>query len=189
MSKIRTRRITPLEKRNTAIRWALYTLIILLCFVTATAGSFRKPLLLIPVALCIASYAREFTAVIAGVVCGVLLDVVCGKLLGFNGLILLIMCIGVSLLYKYYLRHRLINFMVLSAVGIFVQGLLDYFFYYALWDHSNVSLIYKEHILPCCIYTLISALPVYWVISYLNRTLRPDVVRTIEETIITEDER
>ncbi len=189
MNKIRTRRTTPGEKHNTAMRWILYGVIIFLCFILATAGSFRKPLLLIPTALCIASYAREHTALITGVICGLLLDVVCGKLLGFNGLILMLMCIVISTLYKHYLMHRLLNFVLVCAAGIFIQGILDYFFYYAIWNHEEVSFIFRNHILPCCIYTLISALPVYAVIHYINLRLRPNIVRTIEETVITEEDQ
>ena len=189
MNRIKTRRISPYEKRNLTIRWILYAVIIIFCYISATSGSFRKPLLLIPVALCIASYAREHTALITGIVCGLLLDIVCNKLLGFNALILCLMCTGVSLLYKHFLMHRVMSFMVLAAAGIFIQGVLDYFFFYAIWDYSNVSFIFTHHIIPCCIYTLISALPVYAVIHNINRLLRPNTVRTIEEAVLTEDDQ
>ena len=189
MSKIRTRRTTAREKQNLVLRCILYGVIIFLCFITATAGSFRKPLLLIPVALCITSYAREHTAVLTGILCGFLLDIVCGKLMGFNALILMILCAAVSLLYKHYLMHKWFTFMLLAAAGIFLQGILDYFFFYAIWDYSNVSYIYTSHILPCCIYTLISTLPVYAVIHTINRLLRPNIIRTIEETVISEDDQ
>ncbi len=189
MNKIKTRRITADEKRNLAIRLVLYAVIILLCFVTASSGNFRKPLLLIPVALCISSYAREHTALITGIICGLLLDIVCNKLLGFNALLLCIMCLGMSILYKHLLMHKLLNFMVLAAAGIFIQGALDYFFFYEIWNYSNVSFLFIHHILPCCIYTLISALPVYAVIHNINRLLRPNTIRTIEETVLTEDEQ
>lgn len=189
MNRIKTRRMSSYEKRNFAVRIFLYAVIILLCCIFATSGSFRKPLLLIPVALCISSYAREHTAMITGIVCGFLLDIVCGKLPGFNALILCFMCIGVSLLYKHFLMHRLLSFMVLAAAGIFIQGVLDYFFFFAIWDYSNVSFIFNHQILPCCIYTLISALPVYVVIHNINRLLRPNTVRTIEETVLTEEDQ
>ncbi|MBQ8724967.1 MAG: rod shape-determining protein MreD, partial [Oscillospiraceae bacterium] len=110
MNRIKTRRLTAYEKRNLALRWIIYALIILFCYIFLTAGSFRKPLLLIPVALCISSYAREHTAVSTGIICGLLLDIACNKLFGFNALILMLMCAGVSLLYKYYLTHKLMNF-------------------------------------------------------------------------------
>lgn len=189
MNRIKTRRITAHEKKNLAVRWILYAVIIIFCYITATSGSFRKPLLLIPVALCIASYAREHTALIIGIICGLLLDIVCGKLIGFNAIILCLMCIGISLLYKHFLMHRLLSFMALAAAGIFIQGVLDYFFFYAIWNYSNVSFIFTNHIIPCCIYTLISALPVYAVIHNINRLLRPNTVRTIEEAVMTEDEQ
>ncbi len=187
MNRIKTRRISSREKRNLVIRWVLYALIILFCYVTATAGSFRKPLLLIPVALCIASYAREHTALLIGLLCGFLLDITCGKLLGFNALILMLMCTGISLLYKHYLMHRVLNFLFLNAVGTLIQGGLDFFFYYAIWDYSNVSRIFTHHIVPCCLYTIISSLVVYIIIHNINRLLRPRTIRTIEEAVIPDD--
>lgn len=188
MNRIKTRRITAHEKRNLAIRWILYAVIVLFCYIAATSGDFRKPLMLIPVSLCIASYAREHTAFITGIVCGLLLDFVCGKLIGFNAIILCLMCLGVSMLYKYFLTHRFFTFIILAAAGIFIQGVLDYFFFYAIWDYSNVSFIFTDHIIPCCIYTLISAVPIYVVIHNINRMLRPNTIRTIEEAVITDEE-
>ncbi|MGN0592135.1 MAG: rod shape-determining protein MreD [Ruminococcus sp.] len=188
MNRIKTRRTSPREKRNLVIRWVLYVLIILICYVTATAGSFRKPLLLIPVALCISSYAQEHIALLTGLVCGLLLDIVCNKLLGFNALLLMLMCAGISLLYKHYLMHRMLNFLVLTAVCAFIQGGLDFFFFYAIWGYSNVSLIFTHHIFPCCLYTIISAIAVYAVIHNINRLLRPHTIRTIEETVLSDDD-
>jgi len=188
MNRIKTRRITAREKRNIIIRCILYAVIIILCYILATSGDFHKPLLLIPVSLCIASYAREHTAFITGIICGLLLDVVCGKLIGFNAIILCLMCLGISMLYKYFLTHRLFNFIILAAVGIFIQGVLDYFFFYAIWDYSNVSFVFTNHIMPCCIYTLISALPVYAIIHNINRMLRPNTIRTIEEAVTTDED-
>lgn len=189
MNRIKTRRMSSYEKRNFAVRLVLYAVIIIFCYVFSTSGDFRKPLLLIPAALCISTYAREHTALITGMTCGFLIDIACNKLLGFNALILCLMCAGVSLLYKHFLMHRLISFIVIAAAGTFIQGVLDYFFFYAIWDYSNVSFIFRNYTLPCCGLTLVSALPVYAVIHNINRLLRPNTVRTIEETVLTEDDQ
>jgi hypothetical protein len=77
--------------------------------------------------------------------------------------------------------HRLLNFMVLTVLCVFAQGGLDYFFFYAIWEDTHVSLIFTHHILPCCIYTTVSALLVYPLIHNINRLLRPHTIRTIEE--------
>lgn len=55
--------------RNT-IRWILYVLFIFLAFVTANGGDFIKPLLLIPVALCIASVSGTVVSGGIGILCG-----------------------------------------------------------------------------------------------------------------------
>ena len=67
MGKIRPARSTPAQKRNTVIRWTFYFVVILLCTAFLNAGDSVKPLLLIPVSLCIASNVKESAAVCIGI--------------------------------------------------------------------------------------------------------------------------
>ncbi|MDE6658445.1 MAG: hypothetical protein K2J88_07690, partial [Oscillospiraceae bacterium] len=81
-------------------KWILFIFLIGFCYILETSGSYRKPLLLIPLALCIASHTGEVQAMSVGAVSGLLLDLACDKLIGCNGILLLICCTGVSLLYR-----------------------------------------------------------------------------------------
>jgi cell shape-determining protein MreD len=81
--------------RNT-IRWILYVLFIFLAFVTANGGDFIKPLLLIPVALCIASVSGTVVSGGIGILCGLLLDISCGTLPGYHGILLFLICLFTS---------------------------------------------------------------------------------------------
>lgn len=51
-------------------RWILYGLLILLAFIFSTSGDYTKPLLMIPIALCISSVSKEAVAGGVGIVCG-----------------------------------------------------------------------------------------------------------------------
>ena len=66
MGKIKPARTTPAQKRNSVVRWIFYFVVIVLCTAFQNAGDYVKPLLLIPVALCIASnvkFSSGFSAV------------------------------------------------------------------------------------------------------------------------------
>ena len=66
-------------KLQNVIRWGLYAVCIFLAFVTANGGDFTKPLLLIPIALCISSVSG---AVVSGGI-GILFGTTGGYIIGF----------------------------------------------------------------------------------------------------------
>ena len=80
MGKIKPARTTPAQKRNSVVRWIFYFVVIVLCTAFQNAGDYVKPLLLIPVALCIASNVKQGAAVFIGILCGFLLDFSCNRL-------------------------------------------------------------------------------------------------------------
>lgn len=149
------------------VQWVSFSLLIGLAFSASTAGSFRKPLLLLPLALCISSRTGEIQATAVGLVCGLLMDIAGGKLMGSNAVILICFCVPVSLLYQYILRHKLLNMLVLTAVCTAVQGYLDYLFYYAIWGHEDVSWIYMHQTLPAGLMTVASVLVLYYLIGWI----------------------
>ena len=89
MRTLKSARTSSRQNRRTVLRWILYGLLVLFAFVIAAAGNHIKPLLLIPIALCISSTCKDIPAVGVGIVCGFLLDFSCGKLLGYYAIILL----------------------------------------------------------------------------------------------------
>lgn len=157
--------------KNNIIRWLLYVVILFICIVISSAGSYQKPLLLIPSAIYISSFSKEFTSIIIGIVCGIMTDIICGSLLGFNAILLMLFCIITHLLYKNLLQQRVLNFIIVSAIFIFIQGVFNYFFFYAIWGYSNVSHIFFYKTLPVCGYTLISGIIIYAVINFINNRL------------------
>lgn len=166
------------------VQWLVFGLLMFVCFLAETAGSFTKPLLLIPLALCIAARTGEIQAMAAATICGLLLDVACGKLLGYNALWLVVCCVTVSLLHGYLLRDKLVNLLLLTAVCTAVQGYMDFVFYYAIWGHEDVSLIYMKIILPSCIMTLVSAVPMYYLVRWITRICGNRRNYELEKTIV-----
>lgn len=166
------------------VQWTAFGLLMFICFLAETAGSFIKPLLLIPLALCISARTGEIQAMAVGTVCGLLLDVACGKLLGYNAVWLVVCCVTVSLLHAYLLRDKLLNLLAMTAVCTAVQGYLDFVFYYAIWGHEDVELIYTKIMLPSGIMTLVSAIPLYFIVRWLAKLCGNRRSYELEKTII-----
>ena len=164
------------------MRWLLYYLVIFISFLIMTSGTLLKPILLVPIAICIAIDNNQYASVLTGAVCGFLIDISCGKLFGYNAVILSFFCIVVSLLFELYLWHRFTNYIITAAVS-YIQCRLDYKFYYQIWNYENVERIFTHVTLKVWVYTVISAVFVYLVIALINRFLMPKEHLTIEEAI------
>lgn len=167
------------------MQWVAFTLLALLCYILMTSGSHVQPLLLIPLALCISAHIGEIPAMAVGVFSGLLTDVACGKLLGYNAIWLVACCVAVSLLHSYFLREKLLNLLFLTTICTAVQGYLDFMFYYAIWEHENVSQIYMHVMLPSGIMTVISVIPIWFLIRWICRKCGSRRSFELEKTIVT----
>lgn len=166
------------------VQWIVLGLLALAGYFLMTSGSYVKPLLLIPLALCVSARISEIPATAVGVVTGLLMDIACGKLLGYNAVWMVVCCVAVSLLHSYYLREKLLNILALTAVCTAVQGYLDFMFYYAIWGHENVSLVYMHIMLPSGIMTVIATIPVWFIVRWLCRKCGSRRSFELEKTIV-----
>lgn len=178
---------TPREKKihiiKTTIRWILYYIIIFFGFIFMTSGTFLKPVVLIPIAFCIACGSGQISSAVTGAVCGFLIDMSCGKLFGYNAVLISFFCIVLSLLFEHYLKRRFINVLITTAAAAFIQGWLDYRFYYQIWKYENVERIFSKVTLPVWFYTVISTAVVYFIIWLVNYFLIPKEHLTLDEAI------
>ena len=147
------------------------------------AGTWTKPILLVPAALCIAVNNDLMASAFTGAVCGFLIDVGCGRLFGYNAVLLTVFCVAVSLLFELYLRDKFINFFWINAVVSFIQCCLDFEFYYNIWQYDHAEMIFYEKTLKVWAYTIISSLFVYLVFRLINKKLMPREHLTIKEII------
>ena len=154
--RIRSTREHRILVIKTSVRWLLYYLVIFISFLIMTSGTLLKPILLVPIAICIAIDNNQYASVLTGVV---------------------------SLLFELYLRHRFTNYILITAAVSYIQCRLDYKFYYQIWNYENVERIFTHVTLKVWVYTVISAVFVYFVIALINRFLMPKEHLTIEEAI------
>lgn len=173
MGRIKTIR-PKYQRRFTAVRWGIFLFMIFVFFIFSCTGNFVKPLLLIPAAICISVNENELTAACTGVLCGLLTDIACDRLFGYNAIILVICCTAVSWLFSNILRRSMINVFILTAVAVFAQGFTDYLLYYLIWSSNDVSVIYTDIILPSCIMTSVSSLLLYPFVRAVRHKFTPE---------------
>lgn len=181
--KLLTAKAPSRPRLRNAIRWVLYILCIFLAFVTANSGDYTKPLLLIPIALCISSVSGIVTSAIVGSICGFLLDISCGTLPGYHAIELFLICMLISRLYDRLMQQRFFNLVFFTAVTAFFLTGTDFIFQYALWGHDHVSQIYLHYSLKCLLYTTISSAVCYPIFYCIHRYLLPQRRRTVEKTL------
>ena len=183
--RIRPTREQHILRFKTTLRWVLYYLLIFVSFIIMTSGALYKPMILVPLSIGIAINNNMYGSAVTGAVCGFLTDICCGKLFGYNAVVLTFFCILANLLFELYLKDRFINYMIITTVVSYIQCWLDYKFYYQIWEYENVGRIFVRVSLRVWIYTVISAVFVYLVLKLVNRFLMPREHLTIEEAINT----
>lgn len=172
-----------MHRAKTAFKWFLYFLLAAVSYIFMTVAdySLAKPLLLIPLAICIATHEDIMLSCVVGVVSGFMLDSAMGKLFGYNAVLMLAVCMFTSLLFMYLMRQNVVNIIWITAVAALLQGSLDFLFYYAMWGHENVSMIFTGTFLPSILFTVLSSPVIYFIIKFIYKKLGPEQRNYIEE--------
>lgn len=158
-------------RRRVILKWTFFVLIIIIAHLYATVdvGGLPKPLLLIPISLCISMMQSEMTAAMTGLICGFLIDAAGGKLFGFNAMLLMIFCMLTSLLFLHFCRQNVLNLIWVTAVATLAQGSLDFFFFYAIWGYDDVDRIFSGMFLPSMIFTVIASPIIYFLMKFIEK--------------------
>lgn len=162
------------EKRNTVIRWILYILLTVISYIYMTTAPqkllmLRTPLFVIPIAMCVAMFEEPFDSALMGCAAGLLLDTAQGTLIGLSGIIMLWCCLGASLLFHFFMRRHIINIIALNAAAVLAQGIIHYFFYYAIWEYDSAGKIFTREFIPVMTGTIIAVIPFFFLIRFLSR--------------------
>lgn len=160
-----------MEKRYKVLRYFAYTIEILIVFIIQeTPGLIpelygAKPVLLIPVALSIAMFEAEISAMVFGLFCGLLVDFGVGSTLGFHGLLLSVMCYIIGLVIINLLRTNVISAILVAAAALAIIYILQWVFFFVLYNYQYSSYVLVHHYIPKFVYTLFMVPIAY----YFNR--------------------
>lgn len=171
------------EKRNIAVRWILYYVIMAFEYILMTTirTDIPAPLLILSTALSISVFEDPFDAAVLGCTAGLLIDSAEGTLIGLNAIILMWCCLMSSLLFYFVMRRHIANVLLLVSASVILQTGFRYVFYYFIWGYDSSGRILLEQFLPVIIMTIVSVLLVYPVIKLMQNKLG-----LIKETYIEE---
>lgn len=157
------------ERHKTFAKWAVVFLFIIILTAIATTGNSggARPLMVIPVLVSISMCNNELVSGITGAFCGLMIDFSCGKLLGVNAMIMLVIAVAISLLCLHLLKNNLINAIWLTAAAAVIQGFFDFFFYFAIWNMEDYYTVVKVIILPSIVYTVMASPIIYLIVKLI----------------------
>ena len=154
------------DNRPKYIRWAIFTLLVVgACVLQNASGSLleifgARVFLLIPVCVSVAMFEREVPSAIIGAFAGVMWDISSGAD-GYNALVIMLLCAGVSLLISHLMRNNIVTALVLGAGATFV----DEFIYiiriafagnpiYSIFTFYLPSFVLTVVFMPVCYYII-----------------------------------
>ena len=159
-------------KFKSILKWIIISVIMLSIFIFSTTGKPGeiKPILFFPFVIVISTTENELISGIVGAISGLLVDLSCGKLIGSNAIFFLLIGVISSFFFLHLMRRNFINITVFTAIASIIHGLLDFFFYYVMWNYENLFSIFKFTIIKPIVLTTISAPIVYLFLMFiLNR--------------------
>lgn len=166
------------------IRWAIYIFLIFISSVLLNVGKGVKPIYFIPLCICICMNEGEYTSAVLGGVCGLIIDQACGKtFFGFSSIIMIAICVGSTIIFRHYLFQNGINVIIFTAFCTFIYQLLDYFFYYAMWDYEGAGYVFSNISIPCILYTVMISPLTYIIVRPIVKRFYPKKAKTIEEAM------
>jgi len=157
------------------MRWIFYFGLLLIFYMIMAGGFFRdwQPILIIPLAIAVAMRSKELTASLFGAICGLVLDIACGRLFGFSGIWLLPGCLAAALLSWHLIKINLLNFIWINAAICTIMAFADYFFRYLLWGTDNSVIILTDFILPSHLSAILLSPLVYFAVKIITIKLSP----------------
>ncbi len=174
-----------------AIKWVIFSVIIILAFIFSTTGNnhFAKPLLLIPIVVCISIDENELISGIIGAVCGLLIDMSCGRLLGFNAILIMVCAVSSCLCFRHLMRKNFLNAMALTAIIAIIQGVFDLLFYYVMWNTQGYMIVLNKITIPSVIFTVISSLIIYFLFKKIVSLFAEREIVVLEDNRYTADKK
>lgn len=154
-------------------RYLVYALIIFLAHILQNIVPFFpesasvRPILLIPVAICIAMFEGELVGAVAGIFAGVLWDTVTVTADGYNALYLMIACAVCGVLLRIFMRNNIITYFIMNSSIMFIYLVSYVLFFITARGIDGGGQVFLRYYLPMGVYSFILT-PLWY---YLIRTV------------------
>lgn len=159
-----------MNKNLTFFKYFAYSLeIILLSVLQSTPNLLpeffgSKPLLLVPLALVIASKEDKIPALIFGAVCGLVTDLATGGVIGFFAISLTLVCYFEAHIFSTYFASNLLTTLLVSVVAIPLMICLYFLIFKVIVGVPDSSILFVNHYISRIVYTFIMILPLYFLV-------------------------
>jgi hypothetical protein len=149
------------------LRWLFYFLILLFFYMLMSGGFFQRwqPILIIPFAMAVAMFEREFGSAVFGAFCGLMIDTACGNLFGMSSVWLMPAALAASLLVMNLIRLNFINHLWMVTVTCLIMAFMEYFFKHLIWDVPNSDVVLIMYIIPSYLSAVILSPAVYFLVK------------------------
>lgn len=177
---ISNRTLTRRQKKRSFLKWTIYAavLLFLYCLMCSSYFSSWQPVLIIPFALAVSMYEREFQATVFSAICGLFVDMACGYLFGFSSVWLMICCLTTSLLVMNLIKLNLVNYVIICAATTVIYSFMNFMFNYFLWFDTGKDVIFFNYILPPAIAQVIMSPIFYFLVRLISSKLGDERKRT-----------
>jgi len=176
------------------MRWFLYSAMLLIFYMVMAGGFFQgwQPIFIIPLAVAVAMRQGEHRgmlgASIFGGVCGLVIDIACGRLFGFSGIWLLPGCLATALLGAHLIKVNLLNFLWLNAAVCTLMAFANYFFRYLLWGTDNSGIVLTEIIIPAHLSAVVLSPLIYFTVKLISIKVSPNEAVKLSLSSIEQDD-
>ncbi len=120
-----------------------------------------RPLLLLPLTVSVAMFTGPAGGAAVGTAAGLLWDLTSERLFGAGALLFLLIGCTVGLLARLLLRNNWLSALLLHTGSTVLALLLDWIFFCLLPGRAGAVWLLCHTMLPCALYTLVLALPIY----------------------------
>ena len=131
-----------------------------------------KPLLLVPLALVIASRENQIPSLIFGAVCGILTDAVSGGFVGYFAIILTVLCYIESYLFSSFFNTGILTVTITAAIIVPILICLYFLIFCVISGIPDCIILFVNHYISRIIYTFAMIFPLYFINLFLYKNLK-----------------
>ncbi|MDR2532415.1 MAG: hypothetical protein LBC82_06195 [Oscillospiraceae bacterium] len=156
------------------LRWLCYFFILLFFYMLMSGGFFPRwqPIFIIPFAIAVSMFEREFGSALFGAFCGLMIDTACGNLFGMSSVWLMPCALAASLLIMHLIRLNFINHLWMVTGTCLIMAFMEYFFNHLIWDKPNSDIILLMYIIPSYLSAILFSPAVYFLVRVVSVKFR-----------------
>ncbi len=133
-----------------------------------------RPLLLVSAAVSAAAFELPFFSLFFAVLCGLVIDVGTGGVMGLTSIILGVVCYYESSWNNKYIKNNIYFVLLYSAVCSAAVISLKFFIFYYIKKYDGASAFYLSHYVPRILYTWALTPIVYFITMSVSKTFRKE---------------